>query len=68
MEVKKFLQVVLIRFMKIMLSINQFGDFRSMPVEEVKGHLKKTHEERLRGYGEREEGLSLFFMHIEWVS
>nr|GEU85354.1 hypothetical protein [Tanacetum cinerariifolium] len=49
--VKKFLRAVLIRFMKIVTSIEQFGDLKNMTVEEVVGRLK-THEERLRGYGD----------------
>ncbi|XP_022945941.1 uncharacterized protein LOC111450032 [Cucurbita moschata] len=47
--VKKFLRVVPPKFMQIVTSIEQFGDFKNISDEEVVGRLK-VHEERLRGY------------------
>ena len=67
MVVKKFLRVVPLRFMQIVTSIEQFGDLKNMTVEEVVGRLK-THEERLRGYGEQGDGPSLLLTHAEWAS
>lgn len=65
--VKKFLWAVPIRFMQIVTSIEQFGDLKNMTVEEVVGRLK-THEERLRGFGDREREPSLLLTHAEWSS
>lgn len=65
--VKKFLRAVPMKFIQIVTSIEQFGDLKNMTVEEVVGRLK-THEERLRGYEEREEGPSLLLTHAEWAS
>nr|GEW14493.1 ribonuclease H-like domain, reverse transcriptase, RNA-dependent DNA polymerase [Tanacetum cinerariifolium] len=47
-------------------SIEQFGDLKTMTMEEVVGHLK-THEERLKGYGDQGEP-SLLLTHAEWSS
>nr|GEU95199.1 reverse transcriptase [Tanacetum cinerariifolium] len=63
--VNKFLQAVPIRFMQIVTSIEQFGDLKSMTVEEVVGHLK-TYEERLQGYGDQQGEQSLLLTHAEW--
>ena len=52
--VKKFLRAVLSRFMQIVTSIKQFGDLKSMSIEEVVGRLK-VHEERLCSYKDKEE-------------
>ncbi|XP_024990750.1 uncharacterized protein LOC112525040 [Cynara cardunculus var. scolymus] len=65
--VKKFLWAVLERFMLILSSIKQFGDLKNMTVAEVMGRLK-THEERLRGFGDREGEPSLLLIHVEWSS
>ncbi|XP_023767822.1 uncharacterized protein LOC111916382 [Lactuca sativa] len=64
---KKFLRAVPIRFIQIVTSIEQFGDLKNMTVEEVMGRLK-THEERLRSYGEKEGGPSLLLTHTNWAS
>ncbi|GKD98964.1 inositol transporter 4-like protein isoform X2 [Tanacetum coccineum] len=64
--VKKFLRAIPICFMRIVTSIDQFGDLRTMTVEEVMGRLK-THEERIRGYGVQGEP-SLLLTHAEWSS
>ena len=53
--------------MQIVTSIEQFGDLNNMSVEEVVGHLK-VHEERLRGYKEKEEDKYLLLTHEEWLT
>ena len=55
---KKFSRVILLRFMQIVTSIEQFGDLKNMLVQEVIVRLK-VHEERLRGYDNREEEKNL---------
>jgi hypothetical protein len=44
--VRKFLQAVPSRFLEIASTIEQFGDLKTMTMEEVNGRLK-AHEERL---------------------
>ncbi|XP_022955161.1 inositol transporter 4-like isoform X3 [Cucurbita moschata] len=65
--VKKFLRAVPSRFMQIVTSIEQFGDLKNMSVEEVVGRLK-VHEERLRGYEDKEEEKHLLLTHEEWLA
>ncbi|GJR90263.1 zinc finger, CCHC-type containing protein, partial [Tanacetum coccineum] len=65
--VKKFLRAVPIWFMQIVTSIEQFRDLKNMTVEEVVGRLK-THEERLRGYGDPKGEQTLLLTHAEWSS
>ncbi|XP_020249218.1 uncharacterized protein LOC109826605 [Asparagus officinalis] len=52
--VKKLLRAVPPKFLQIASTIEQFGNLNTMAVEEVIGSLK-THDERLRGYGDNEE-------------
>ena len=61
--VKKFLRVVPPRFMQIVTSIEQFGDLKNMSVEEVIGCLK-VHEERLRGYEDKEKEKKTSYSHM----
>ena len=65
--VKKFLRVVLPRFMQIVTSIEQFDDLKNMSIEEVISRLK-VHEERLRGYEDKEEEKYLLLTHEEWLA
>ena len=51
------------RFMQIDTSV-QFDDLKIMSVEEVVGCLK-VHEERLRGYEDKEEEKYLLLTHEE---
>ena len=55
------------RFMQIVTSIEQFGDLKNMLVEEVDSRLK-VHEERLRGYEDKEEKKHLLLTHEEWLT
>ena len=59
--IKKFLRAVPPRFMQIVTSIEQFGNLKNMLVEEVV-HRLKVHEERLRGYEDKEEEKHLLHM------
>ena len=52
--VKKFLQAILPRFMQIVTFIEQFDDLKNISIEEVIGSLN-VHEERLRGYEDKDE-------------
>ncbi|XP_020250569.1 uncharacterized protein LOC109827953 [Asparagus officinalis] len=52
--VKKLLRAVPPKFLQIASTIEQFGNLNTMTVEEVIGSLK-THEERVRGYGDNED-------------
>ncbi|KAK8954970.1 hypothetical protein KSP39_PZI002195 [Platanthera zijinensis] len=53
--VKKFLRSVPSKFIQLASTIEQFGDLQTMTMEEIIGRLK-THEERIRGNGESEDG------------
>ena len=64
--VKKLLRAVPPKFLQIVTSIEQFGDLKTMTMEEMIGHLK-VHEERLRSYGEKEEN-GLLLTCSGWVS
>ena len=65
--VKKFLRALPQKYMQIVTEIEQFGDLKNMTIEEVVSRLK-VHEERLRGYDEREEDKHLLLTHAEWMS
>jgi hypothetical protein len=52
--VKKFLCVVPNKFLQIASTIEQFGDLKTMTVEEVIGRMK-AHEEPLGGIGDAGE-------------
>ncbi|XP_023007609.1 glycine-rich cell wall structural protein 1.0-like [Cucurbita maxima] len=65
--VKKFLRAVPPRFMQIVASIEQFDDLKNMSVEKAIGHLK-VHEERLRGYENKEDEKYLLLTHEEWLA
>ena len=52
---------------QIATSIEQFDDLKNMSDEEVVGHLK-VHEERLRGYEDKEEKKYLLLTHEEWLT
>lgn len=62
--VKKFLRAVPRKFLQIASTIEQFGDLKTMTVEEVIGRLK-AHKERLGGFGEAEEE-HILFTRAEW--
>ena len=49
--IKKFLRVVPLRFMQIVMSIEQFDDLKNMSVEEIVGCFM-VHEAKLRDYDE----------------
>lgn len=53
--VKKMLRAVPSRFLQIMSTMNQLGNFETMTMEEVVGSLK-THEERVKGKVDSSEG------------
>ena len=53
--------------MQIGTSIEQFDDLKNMSVEEVVGRLK-VHEERLRGYEDKEKEKHLWLTHEEWLA
>ena len=62
--VKKFLRAVPNKFLQIASAIEQFGDLKTMTMEEVIGRLK-AHEERLRGSGEVDDE-HLLLTRAEW--
>lgn len=62
--VKKFLRAVPNKFLQIASTIEQFGDHKTMTMEEVIGRLK-AHEERLRGSGDVDEE-HLLLTRAEW--
>lgn len=62
--VKKLLRVVPKRFLQVVSTIEQFGDFKTMTVEEVIGHLK-AYEERICTYANN-EGEHLLLTRAEW--
>lgn len=62
--VKKLLRAVPTKFLQIASTIEQFGDLKTMTVEETVGSLK-VHEERLRGSGEQSGG-QLLMTEEEW--
>ena len=64
--VKKLLRVVPTKFLQIASAIEQFGNLDAMYVEEVMGSLK-THEERLHGQVENNEGQQLLLTADEWL-
>lgn len=62
--VKKLLRVVPKKFLQVVSTIEQFGDFNIMTVEEVIGRLK-AYEERIRIYAD-DEGEHLLLTRAEW--
>ena len=62
--VKKFLRAVPNKFHQIASTFKQFGDLKTMTMEEVTGRLK-AHEERLRGRGDVDEE-HLLLTRAEW--
>ncbi|CAH9074982.1 unnamed protein product [Cuscuta epithymum] len=63
--VKKFLRAVPPQFLQIVSSIEQFGDLKTMTMEEVTGRLK-LYEERTRGSSEKNEE-NLLLTYSEWM-
>ena len=63
-DVKKFLCAVPNKFLQIASTIEQFGDLKTMTMEEVIGRLK-AHEERLWGRGDVDKE-HLLLTHAEW--
>lgn len=64
--VKKLLRVVPTKFLQIASTIEQFGDMKTMIVEEVMGHLK-IHEERMKGQQTESSGGQLLLTQEEWI-
>ena len=64
--IKRFLRAVLLRFMQIVTSMEQFGNLKNMLVEEVVACLK-FHEERFHSYEDKEEEKYLLITHEEWL-
>ncbi|KAL8103933.1 hypothetical protein AgCh_028224 [Apium graveolens] len=62
--VKKLLRAVPSKYLQIASTIEQFGDMKTMSVEEVVGRLK-AHEERLHGQSENTGG-QLLLTQEEW--
>ena len=66
--IKKFLRAVPSKFLHIASAIEQFGDLKTMTVEEVIGRLK-AHEERLRDYSNKDEDDGhLLLTRSKWMS
>lgn len=63
--VKKLLRAMPSRFFQITSTMEQFGDLKTMTVEEAIGSLK-AHEERVRGKNEVQEG-KLMLTAEEWL-
>lgn len=64
--VKKFLRAASSKFLPILSAIEQFGDMKSMTIEEVAGRLK-AHEERLHSAGEDVDE-HILLTRAEWRS
>ncbi|KAL6592624.1 hypothetical protein ACP70R_049299 [Stipagrostis hirtigluma subsp. patula] len=62
--VKKLLRVVPKKFLQVVSTIEQFGDFKTMTVEEVIGRLN-AYEERICTYADG-EGEHLLLTRAEW--
>ncbi|KAL6634298.1 hypothetical protein ACP70R_026969 [Stipagrostis hirtigluma subsp. patula] len=62
--VKKLLRVVPKKFLQVVSTIEQFGDFKTMTVEEVIGRLK-AYEERICTYADA-KGEHLLLTRAEW--
>jgi hypothetical protein len=62
--VNKFLRAVPNKFLQIASTSEQFGDLKTMTMEEAIGQLK-AHEEHLRGSGDVDEE-HLLLTHAEW--
>ena len=66
--VKKILRAVPSKFLQIASAIEQFGDFKTMTMEEVIGRLK-VHEERLQGYvHDDQDGEQLLLTRSWWIA
>lgn len=63
--VKKFLRSVSSKFLQITSTIEQFGDLKTMTMEEAVGSLK-AHEERIKGKTESKES-RLLLTEEEWA-
>ncbi|KAL8107947.1 hypothetical protein AgCh_024380 [Apium graveolens] len=63
--INKLLRNVLPRFVRITLTLEQFGDMENMTVEEIVGSLK-AHEERVKGKTEMKE-TQLMLTEEEWA-
>ncbi|KAM0843113.1 hypothetical protein ACQ4PT_057927 [Festuca glaucescens] len=64
--VRKFLQAVPSKFLEIVSAIEQFGDLKTMTMEEVTGRLK-AHEERLRGSADEKGDEQLLLTRSQWL-
>ena len=64
---RKFLRAVPSKFLEIASAIEQFGDLKTMNMEEVTGRLK-AHEERLRGSVGEKDDEQLLLTRSEWIA
>ena len=53
--------------MEISSAIEQFGDLKTMTMDEVTGRLK-THEERLRGSSDERDDEKVLLTRSEWIA
>ncbi|KAG6573561.1 hypothetical protein SDJN03_27448, partial [Cucurbita argyrosperma subsp. sororia] len=56
--VKKLLRSTSAKFLQITSTIEEFSDLKTKSVDEIIGSLK-AHEERLQGFGEKDETVLL---------
>ena len=61
--VKKLLRFTYAKFLQITSTIKDFSDLKTKSVDEVIGSLK-AHEERLQGFGEKDE--TVLLTRAEW--
>jgi hypothetical protein len=66
-SVRKFLRAVPSKFLEIASAIEQFGNLKTMTMEEVTGRLK-AHEERLRGSADEKDDGQLLLTRSEWIA
>lgn len=63
--VKKLLRAIPTKYLQIVSTIEQFGDLKTMMVEEAIGRLK-AYEERLRGMSGNNDDEHLLLTRAEW--
>ncbi|XP_023521071.1 uncharacterized protein LOC111784686 [Cucurbita pepo subsp. pepo] len=61
--VKKLLRSTSAKFLQITSTIEEFSDLKTKSIDEIIGSLK-AHEERLQGFGEKDE--TVLLTHAEW--
>jgi hypothetical protein len=66
-SVRKFLRAVPSKFLEIASAIEQFGNLKTMTMEELTGRLK-AHEERLRGSAEEKGDEQLMLTRSQWLA